>query len=136
MLIPLATAGQILLAASARGGWLALLAQDAPTISPFAQFAPFVLIAVLAYFLFVVPQRNKERRYQQMINDLKQHDHVITSGGVHGVVTSINKKEGEVTLRIDEATGTKIQVSLWAIDSVPTQDKKQEKSAAEGGSKD
>lgn len=90
------------------------------------QFAPFVLIAVLAYFLFVVPQRSKEKRFQQMLDGLKQHDRVVTTGGLHGVVTSVQKQEGLVTLRLDEATGAKVQVSLWAIDSVQGKDDKDE----------
>lgn len=101
-------------------GLVWLLAQDGPPpMNPFVSFAPFILIAVMAYFLFIVPQRNKERRFQQMIDGLKQHDRVVTNGGIHGVITAIQRESGEITLRVDEATGAKIQVSMWAIDSVP-----------------
>lgn len=97
-----------------------LLAQAAegPPVNPLFQFAPFALIAVMAYFLFVVPQRTKQKRFQQMIDALKENDRVVTSGGLHGVVTSVQRDAGRVTLRVDEGTGAKIRVSLWAIDSV------------------
>ena len=100
-------------------GVLSLLAQEGGAPNPLVSFAPFVLIAVMAYFLFVVPQRTKEKRFQQMIDGLKQHDRVVTNGGIHGVITAIQRESGEITLRVDEATGAKIQVSMWAIDSVP-----------------
>lgn len=103
-----------------------LLAQEPEPISPWLQFMPFVLIAVLFYFLMIAPQKNKEKRFQQMINNLKQHDRVVTTGGLHGVVVSVQKQEGLVTVRFDEATGTKVQVSLWAIDSVQNKETKEE----------
>ncbi len=90
-------------------------------------FAPLILIGVMAYFLFIVPQQKKQRLFQQMLADLKQNDHVITTGGLHGVVTNVNRETGLVTLRTDEATGAKIRVAMWAIDSVPSQTKNKEK---------
>ncbi|TWT48282.1 preprotein translocase subunit YajC [Botrimarina hoheduenensis] len=86
--------------------------------NPWLQFAPFVLIATMAYFVFVVPQRAKQRRFEQMIAGLKENDHVVTSGGIHGVVTNVQRDAGRLTIRIDDTTGAKLRVSLWAIDSV------------------
>ena len=103
-----------------------LLAQDggAGGANPLLSFAPLVLIMVLAYFLFVVPQQQKQKRFQQMIDGLKSNDRVVTTGGLHGVVTKVQRDErgGYVTLRVDESSGAKIRVALWAIDSVTDQD--------------
>lgn len=103
-------------------------AGGAPPASPLVQMLPFALIAMMAYFLFVVPQRTKQKRFQQMIDGLKENDRVVTSGGLHGVVTSVQRDANRVTLRIDEGTGTKIRVSLWALDSVEGDEPEDKKS--------
>ena len=92
-------------------------------------FAPLILIGVMAYFLFIVPQQKKQRQFQQMLADLKQNDHVVTTGGLHGVVTNVNRETGLVTLRTDESTGAKVRVAMWAIDSVPSQTKNEKTDA-------
>lgn len=99
-------------------GVLSLLAQEGGAPNPLVSFAPFVLIAVMAYFLFVVPQRTKEKRFQQMIDDLKENDRVVTTGGLHGTVTNVQRDAGRLTLRVDESSGAKIKVALWAVDAV------------------
>ncbi|MEN0110972.1 MAG: preprotein translocase subunit YajC [Planctomycetota bacterium] len=86
--------------------------------SPFSAMAPIAMMALLAYFIFVAPQRAKDKRYAQMIEALKENDHVVTTGGMHGVITGLNRDAGHATLRIDDAAGTKVRVALWAIDSV------------------
>ncbi|MGL4514329.1 MAG: preprotein translocase subunit YajC [Lacipirellulaceae bacterium] len=84
----------------------------------FVQFLPFAMIAFLAYFLFIVPQRTKEKRFQAMLDGLKENDHVVTTSGIHGVVTNIQRDANRLTLRVDDSTGTRVRVALWAIDSV------------------
>lgn len=91
--------------------------------SPFLSFLPIVAMGLMAYFLFVVPQRTKDKRFQEMINNLKENDRVVTTGGLHGVVTNVQRDAGRLTLRIDESNGTKIRVALWAIDSVNADEK-------------
>lgn len=86
-------------------------------------FLPLIAMGVLAYFLFVVPQRTKDKRFQEMINGLKENDRIVTTGGLQGVVTGVQRDQGRLTLRIDESNGTKIRVALWAIDSVLTDEK-------------
>ena len=99
-----------------------LLAQAEETGPGLLSFLPLVAMALLAYFLFVVPQKTKDKHFQEMIKGLKENDHVITTGGLHGVVTNVQRDAGRLTLRIDESTGAKIRVALWAIDSVVTDD--------------
>jgi preprotein translocase subunit YajC len=110
---PLAFALPIVLAEAAAAG-----GDAAPQGSPLLQFLPLALIAFAFYFLFIVPQRNKERAMQDMIASLKENDHVVTTGGVHGVVTNIQRDANRLTLRIDDSNGTRVRVALWAIDSV------------------
>jgi len=77
---------------------------------------------VLFYFMFIRPQKRKEQEARSMVNNLKENDRVITIGGIHGVVTSVQRDAERVTIRVDESNGTKIRVNLSAIAQVVTGD--------------
>jgi preprotein translocase subunit YajC len=75
---------------------------------------PMALIALLAYFMLFVPERKKQEQLKKL-QSVKETDRVITTGGIYGVVTNIQRDAGRVTLRVDDTTGAKIKVSLAAI---------------------
>lgn len=81
-------------------------------------FLPLVMIVVLFYVMFVLPQQQKDKRYREMVAGIKEKDHVVTTGGIHGVVTSVQREQERVTIRIDDATGAKMRVGIWAISQV------------------
>jgi preprotein translocase subunit YajC len=87
---------------------------------------PLIAIMVFFYFLILKPQKNKEQALRDMVANLKEKDRVVTIGGIHGVVTNVQRDRDEVTLRIDETTGTKIRVSASAIARVVTEENKTE----------
>ena len=39
----------------------------------------------------------------------------ITIGGIYGVVANVNKEANEVTVKVDEATNTKLRLTLGSI---------------------
>ena len=41
-------------------------------------------------------------------SNLKENDRVVTIGGIYGVVTNVQRDAERVTIRVDEATGTKL----------------------------
>jgi preprotein translocase subunit YajC len=101
-----------------------LLAEGAaPAANPLLSMLPLLAMGLLAYFLFIVPQRTKQKQLQTMIDNLKENDRIVTTGGIHGVITSVQRDAGKLTLRVDDTTGAKIRVSLWAVDSIVTDDK-------------
>lgn len=85
---------------------------------------PLIAIMVFFYFLILKPQKNKEQTLRDMVANLKEKDRVVTIGGIHGVVTNVQRDRDEVTVRVDEATGTKIRVSASAIARVVTDENK------------
>lgn len=85
---------------------------------------PLIAIMVFFYFLILKPQKNKEQALRDMVANLKEKDRVVTIGGIHGVVTNVQRDRDEVTIRVDEATGTKIRVSASAIARVVTDENK------------
>ncbi|MGI9427346.1 MAG: preprotein translocase subunit YajC [Bythopirellula sp.] len=87
-----------------------------------------VIMFALFYFIILKPQQSKDRNFRSMLESLKEKDRVVTIGGIHGVVTNVQRDRDEVTLRIDESTGTKIRVGLSAISRLASDDDKSEKS--------
>ncbi len=76
---------------------------------------PIAAILLLFYFLFIRPQRQESTRREAMVRALKPNDHVLTHGGIYGVVTNVHREANAVTIRVDENTNTKLKVSLSAI---------------------
>ena len=58
---------------------------------------PLVFFALL-YFLMIAPNQRKQKKWQQMLSELKNGDRVTTNGGIRGVIVSV--KDDVVQLRI------------------------------------
>lgn len=89
---------------------------------------PFLLMGALFFFLFLNP-RNREKQFRSMLEGLKANDHVVTIGGVHGVVTNIQREHGRVTLRVDDSTNTKMTFNITAVERVISDEAPAKKSA-------
>lgn len=72
----------------------------------FGAFIPIILMFVIFYFLLIRPQQKKAKQHQEMIANLKKGDRVITSGGIHGLITSLD--ENTITLEIAEKVRIKV----------------------------
>jgi preprotein translocase subunit YajC len=99
----------------------------APAVSPFSSMLlPLSIIMMLFYFLILRPQKAKDQQFKSLVESLKETDRVVTIGGIHGVVSNVqrNADGAMVTIRIDESTGTKIRVGASAIARVLTDDEK------------
>jgi len=72
----------------------------------------------LFYMLVMRPQKKEQSKRASMIDALKKNDRVVTIGGIYGVVANVHREADEVTIKIDEATNTKIRVTLGAISRV------------------
>lgn len=101
----------------------------------FKMMGPLVIIFVLFYFLMFRPQKKKEDEFKKLVSELKENDHVVTIGGIHGVVTNVQRDAGRVTIRVDESTGTKLRINSSAIARVVTDDDAAAGSPAGGKSK-
>ncbi len=106
------------------------LAADPANGSGLLALWPIVAIALLFYFLLIRPQRREQSQREAMLAGLKKNDHVITIGGIHGVVTNIRREADEVTLKVDEATNTKLRVTVGAIARVVAEEPSADSSAS------
>jgi preprotein translocase subunit YajC len=87
----------------------AFLAQTAPegqAQNPIAAFLPFILIALVFYFVFFRPQSKQAKQHQAFLGGLKKGDEVVTQGGIIGTVLSVEDK----TVMVDVGGGTKLRV--------------------------
>ena len=87
--------------------------------SGLALFAPIILIFGVFYLLLILPQQRRQKKWQQMLSELKTGDKVVTSGGLKGTIFSI--KDDSVTLRVPP-DNLKLEVNRGSIVSVSTQE--------------
>jgi preprotein translocase subunit YajC len=74
-------------------------------------FGPVVLVFVIFYFLLIAPARKKQKRHQQMLNELKPGDRVITQGGIYGTVAGVS----DAVVQIKIADQVKVEVDKKSI---------------------
>ena len=77
-------------------------------------FMGSVIMAVF-YFMLIRPNKKREQERKSMLSALRKNDHVVTVGGIKGIVANVKPEEDEVVLKIDEATGAKLRVVLSSI---------------------
>ena len=92
--------------ANALGGGGSAPAGEAPSM--LVTMFPFILMFLVLYLLIIRPQQKKQKNQENMINELKKGDRVVTSGGVHGTITGIKEKEG--ILMVTVAKDVQIEV--------------------------
>jgi preprotein translocase subunit YajC len=72
---------------------------------------PIVAMVAIFYFLIIRPQQKQQKKLKQMRDALSRGDKIVTSGGIHGVVTNI--KGSVLTVRI--ADGVKVDVEKESV---------------------
>ena len=94
------------------GGWLG--------------FAPLIFIFAIFYFLLIMPQQRRQKKWQQMLNDLKNGDKVVTSGGLRGTIIAL--RDDYIQLRVPP-DNLRIEVTRASVASVSTPDDTNSKAA-------
>ncbi|MDD3029482.1 MAG: preprotein translocase subunit YajC [Alphaproteobacteria bacterium] len=110
--------------------WAQNAAPSTETSSALMNLVPFILIFAVFYFLVIRPQQKKIIEHDKMIKALKIRDCVVTSGGLHGTIVSID--EASATMLLQIADGVKVKVnrdSVTLLDSSST--KKDDDKAAQ-----
>ena len=62
------------------------------------QLLLMLVFIALMYFVMIAPNQKKQKKWQQMLGQLKNGDRVTTNGGIRGVIISV--KEDVVQLRV------------------------------------
>ncbi len=87
-------------------------------LNPILAFAPWIIIGVLFYMMMIRPERRKRADLNNMLDNLKKNDRVITVGGIYGTVVNTPQGGEEVTLKVDENTNTRLRVLRSSISRV------------------
>ena len=100
-------------AAGAGGGSLSLLLMLA-------------LMFLVMWLFMIRPQRQQQKKLEEMRNALKKGDKVITAGGIYGVVADVDERtvlvkvDGDVKLRVDKSS---IQKDMSEAPAAPAEKK-------------
>jgi preprotein translocase subunit YajC len=79
--------------------------------------APLLFIFAIFYFLLILPQQRKQKKWQAMLSELKTGDKIVTTGGLRGTIISL--KDDAVILRVPP-DNLKLEVSRASVVSVAT----------------
>ena len=82
-------------------------------------FAPLILIFGIFYFLLIMPQQRRQKKWQQMLSELKTGDKVVTSGGLRGTIVAL--RDDYVHLRVPP-DNLRLEVSRASVTTVTTAD--------------
>lgn len=74
---------------------------EAPPAPNLGSMLPLIaIIFVVFYFLILRPQKKEQNKRQEMVDSLGKGDVVVTIGGIHGTVESVDTEKGVVTLSV------------------------------------
>lgn len=76
---------------------------------------PLALMFVLFYFMLIRPQRKKDKKVKDMLDNLKVGDRICTIGGIYGTITGI--KDETIILSVG-TDNVKLVFARWAIRNV------------------
>ena len=71
------------------------------------------LIFGLMYLVLVRPQRKRQKEHQQLVEELKRGDRVITAGGIYGQIENIS--DDSVVLKVESGTTIRVARSSVAL---------------------
>ena len=89
-------------------------AQNAPAAGGLGSFWIFIPIFGIMYFLMIRPQQRKQKQVQEMLNQLKVGDKVMTNSGALGTIVKVTEK----TVRVAFNSSVEIDFVRAAIAEV------------------
>lgn len=73
---------------------------------------PFALMFGIMYFLLILPEKKRNKKYNEMISSLEKNDEIVTRGGIMGKIIIV--EENYVILETS-AERTKLKVTKNGI---------------------
>lgn len=85
--------------------------QQGGIIPTLINFAPFLLIFGVFYFLVILPQRKRQQALQTLVSELKAGDRVVTSGGIIATITAVR----DDSLIVRSADKSMLEISRGSV---------------------
>lgn len=89
-------------------------AEGAGGASAFGGLMPLLIIFVFFYLFLIRPQQKQRKEHQKMLDALQKDDKIITAGGIHATVVSVNGDIAEVKI----AENVRIKIVKSTISTV------------------
>lgn len=74
----------------------------------------FGAIFLIFYFMIIRPQQKRSKEREKLLSNLEKGDKVVTSGGIHGIISGIDEK----TVLLQVSDNLKMKVDRSAIGQV------------------
>lgn len=87
-------------------------ATDAPPA--YMSILPLIFVFIIFYFLLIRPQQKRQKEHQKLVAALKTGDKVVTSSGIHGIISNVKDK----TLLVKVADNVKLEFDRSAVTAV------------------
>ena len=81
----------------------------------YSQFIMLGGMVAIFYFFFIRPQQKKQKDTKKFIEAVKKGDMVVTFGGIHGKVFSVD--EATITLDVDRGNKLVVEKSSLSLDT-------------------
>lgn len=85
--------------------------QGGETMAMLNALWPFVLMGGIFYFMLWKPQKQEQKKRQDLLNNLKKGDKVVTIGGIYGTISQISEKR----ISLEVAENVHIEMSRNAV---------------------
>ena len=77
----------------------------------FGAFIPLILMFAIFYFLLIRPQQKKAKQHKQLLSELKKGDRVVSTGGLHGVITGLTDE----VVTVEIAPKIRVKISRGSV---------------------
>lgn len=85
---------------------------QAGATNSFSFALPLVLMFGIMYFLLFLPMQRQKKQTQKMLTELKSGDNVVTTGGIVGTVTALDKDTLVIRVKPDNL---KLQITRASV---------------------
>lgn len=83
-------------------------------MNEFLSVLPLIVVLTVFYTILWVPQRRRNKKHIQMIEDLKIGNNVVTDSGIHGRIVSLDDKTVTLVLKKGEIVLNKKKIDRLA----------------------
>lgn len=84
------------------------------------QFMPLLLIVLIFYVLLILPERKRRKKLQELVNNLKVGDKVVTTGGIYGTILSL--RDERLIIKSEQSKLEVSRSSVGGLQSEPGQE--------------